>query len=813
VNNVHAVVHGFDGSDSVDYDDPRLVAAAEEYMAALERGTPPDREQFLLRNGEIAADLAVCLEGLELLHSAARSVPQQIRRPFVGGANESQPLGDFRIVREIGRGGMGVVYEAIQLSLGRRVAIKVLPFAASLDASRLERFRNEAQAAAQLHHNNIVPVYFVGIDRGVHFYAMQLIEGQALSEAIREVRRTSGVPGGVDPTSTEPVPVSSSQVCNGSSLSNRRPDQRSENAETRQRVSTVLSEEHANRRHYFRTVARLMHQAATALEHAHAKGVIHRDIKPGNLLLDKQGTLWVTDFGLAQFQTDAGLTQTGDLLGTLRYMSPEQAGGGRVLLDHRTDIYSLGATMYEVLTLEPVFEGSDRNTLLWQIVDDEPRALRSLDKTIPLELETIVLKATAKAAADRYETAQHFADDLQRWLDDKPILARRPTLAERLRHWGRRHRTVVRAAMIVFLLAVAGLAVSAIVIAREHADTTAAYLSEIKQRAAAEASFRQARQAIDAFTQLGEEELADKPPLHQLRRKFLEKSLEYYNAFLKMRGSDPTVSSELTAATQRVSRIVEELALLDQLAPLMLLYEPSVQDELKIPADQRSQMEALVTQLWNERQKTMSPRQSTQEPPQSSVTDNLRSHGEKIFALLSPEQLSRLKQIAWQQQGALAFTSPDIIAALQLTPGERNEINRIIGQRFPFGPPGPHVGRDETATPGNAAENSVPGATYRDDPGGNSPQRYHSGHDQLPHDPSEHDSGKASQSDRKAIGEHPPQRNEIDPPYGPSHEKRTVETILEVLTPEQRIAWKNLIGAPFTQIWPGRATEHVRAIN
>ena len=163
-------------------------------MAALEKGTPPNRKQFLLEHADIAADLAICLDGLEMVHSAATKVRRQPSpRPLLGGTQfASQPLGDFQIVREIGRGGMGVVYEAFQLSLGRRVALKVLPFAASLDPSRLERFRNEAQAAAQLHHSNIVPVYSVGIDRGVHFYAMQLIDGQALSDSIRDMRRAAG---------------------------------------------------------------------------------------------------------------------------------------------------------------------------------------------------------------------------------------------------------------------------------------------------------------------------------------------------------------------------------------------------------------------------------------------------------------------------------------------------------------------------------------------------------------------------------------------------------------------------------------------
>src|SRR5205814_9251938 len=163
---------------------------------------------------------------------------------------------------------------------------------------------------------------------------------------------------------------------------------------------------------FYRTVAGLIAQAAEALEYAHQNGVVHRDIKPANLLIDGRGNLWVTDFGLAQVQADAGLTQTGDLLGTLRYMSPEQAGGPRGLIDHRTDVYSLGATLYEVLTLRPICDGQDRRALLHQIMHEEPKAPRAIDRAVPLDLETIVLKAIGKHPADRYSTARHMADDL-----------------------------------------------------------------------------------------------------------------------------------------------------------------------------------------------------------------------------------------------------------------------------------------------------------------------------------------------------------------------------------------------------------------
>src|SRR5262249_2618580 len=202
-----------------------------------------------------------------------------------------------------------------------------------------------------------------------------------------------------------------------------------------QAAATISTERSTKGPAFYRTVASLGVQAAEALEFAHQSGVVHRDVKPANLLLDAGGRVWVTDFGLARLGTDAGLTMTGDLLGTLRYMSPEQALGQRVPVDHRTDVYSLGATLYELLTLGPACGGPTRGEVRRRIALEEPRPPRRLNPAVPAELETIVLKAMAKNPAERYATAQELADDLKRFLEDKPIRARRPSLRQRAAKW------------------------------------------------------------------------------------------------------------------------------------------------------------------------------------------------------------------------------------------------------------------------------------------------------------------------------------------------------------------------------------------
>jgi serine/threonine protein kinase/Flp pilus assembly protein TadD len=498
----------------------------EAYLDAVKAGRRPDRRQFLARYPEIAEVLAECLDGLEFILGAAADLPLPIpnQADILGGpASEPRPavpLGDFHILREVGRGGMGVVYEAEQLSLRRRVALKVLPFASALDARQLQRFQNEAQAAAHIHHTNIVPVYAVGCERGVHYYVMEYIEGQTVAALIRDLRQQAGL------ESVAPGPPS---------------------ADTAPTLAAELSTQRSSRSPgFFRTVASLGLQAAEALEHAHELGVVHRDIKPANLLVDVRGHLWITDFGLAHIQGDTKLTMTGDLVGTLRYMSPEQALAWPGLVDHRTDIYSLGITLYELLTLEPAFRGRDRQEVLRRIEREEPQSPRRRSPAIPVDLETIVLKALAKEPQARYATARELADDLRRFLEDRPIRARKPGLGQRTVRWARRHKPVVVSATAVLVLAVLALAVSTVVVALERREA-------IRQRDTA-------RRAVDAmYTKVAEQWLEQEPEMEEVQREFLREALRFYQEFARERGTDPAVRLATGTAYRRVGDIEHKL--------------------------------------------------------------------------------------------------------------------------------------------------------------------------------------------------------------------------------------------------------------
>ena len=425
-------------------------------------------------------------------------------------------LGDFRIIREIGRGGMGIVYEAEQLSLERRVALKVLPLVSVLSPNQLQRFKNEARAAATLKHPNIVGVYSVGVERGVHYYAMELVEGHSLADSIVEMRGVGKSAEKITP-SADTTPIA------------------------------ALSTQHTHQpQEYFRHSARLIADAADALDFAHERGIVHRDVKPANLLIDDQSHIWITDFGLAQLESDAGGTVTGDILGTLRYMSPEQASGKPAVIDFRTDIHALGATLFELLTHRCPFQTNDRAALLRQIAEDSPPSLCQIDSRIPKDLDTIVGKALEKDPVDRYQSAASMASDLRAFIDSRPIAARPPSVALRARKWTKRHSKSVAAAVLLLFLAVLGLTASTLLINRQravalHNANTAKHNAETAKKNASKADDN-FQLALSMLEETLAESVAGNLVVEYIDPKHEElgrRGIEFYKQLAKRNNVDP----------------------------------------------------------------------------------------------------------------------------------------------------------------------------------------------------------------------------------------------------------------------------------
>jgi serine/threonine protein kinase len=676
--------------------DQQLNAILLPLVQALENGQVPDRQGVLAAHPEFAAELAEFFAGRDCLARLTGPEPGGLRTP--GPAADLGRLGDFRLLREVGRGGMGTVYEAEQLSLNRRVALKVLPFAAALDPRQLQRFKNETQAAALLHHPHIVPIYAVGCERGIHYYTMQFIDGQSLAALIQGLRQPPGgpapavahstsVPTGGTPAAPpwDRIPILSSARQDWNPVPQSPPDGLAAAGIDTVSPPAGNSTERSSRRwksQYCRRVAHLGRTAAEALEHAHQLGVVHRDVKPANLLLDRRGELWVTDFGLALLQNTAGPTATGELVGTLRYMSPEQAGAQRGLVDHRTDVYSLGVTLYELLTLHPLFEGDDPRRLLRQIAEEEPRPPRSVDDAIPVELDLVVLKALAKDPAERYATAQELADDLQRFLGDQPVRARRPTLLDWTTKWARRHRGLVASAVGMLLLATTGLLLSTVLIARAYKGERQKAEEAEQQRARAEANFLQARRTLDFLTQASAEELVDRPELLEVRRKLLEGARQYYQEFIDQHQGDSSTQAELIASRARVAQILNALYAQQEyfrrMLMTMLLEEGAVQEDLRLTPAQEGKVFGLFDRFREQRRQAFRLSGTLSEAEREKRFKEMAAASDQaVAALLTPAQVTRLKQIALQQRVPQAFSEAEVAEALHLTPDQKVRIRAV----------------------------------------------------------------------------------------------------------------------------------------
>ncbi|HEV3448096.1 MAG TPA: serine/threonine-protein kinase, partial [Gemmataceae bacterium] len=390
-----------------------LSAVLTELLEMLEQGQAPDRNAWTSRYPQFAAELEEFFTSHEHfepwaapLRSVVRALmptprPEESPTPGEGpdgpvpAAPDRVPgsLPDYELLAEIGQGGMGVVYKARQKSLNRLVAVKMIRAGGPAREDDLRRFRNEAEAVAHLDHAQIVPVHEVGEHAGQHYFTMKLIEGGSLD---RQLACFSAEP---------------------------------------------------------KAAARLLAAVARAVHHAHQRGILHRDLKPGNVLVDAAGQPHVTDFGLAKrVEVDSSLTQSGVLIGTPSYMAPEQTSGVRGAITTATDVYGLGAVLYAMLTGQPPFRGDHVLETLRQVREQEPQSPSAVNPRVDRDLATITLKCLRKEPEQRYASAAALADDLERWLKDEPIRAKRPSLLQRLVRWRRRHKPLVGSVAVLMIL-------------------------------------------------------------------------------------------------------------------------------------------------------------------------------------------------------------------------------------------------------------------------------------------------------------------------------------------------------------------------
>ncbi|QDV06845.1 Serine/threonine-protein kinase PrkC [Planctomycetes bacterium Poly30] len=421
----------------------RLVEAFEEARQLDPSGVTIG--SWMARHPQYARELGELLPGLLLMQSLGSESSEAAARREL---QEQLPdaIGEFRILRRLGRGGMGIVYLAEQASLRRQVALKVLPSNLELDRGFVERFQREARAAARLLHPHIVPVYGAGQVDGLHYFAMRYVDGSSLEERLRELRCAASSEGARTADSPRKAP----------------------------RGMGVLES------------VRIASEVASALAHAHAGGVLHRDIKPGNVLLDGEGCAWVTDFGLCRVEDAGHLTSDGAILGTLRYMAPEQIDGAA---DERSDVYGVGLLLFELLTLRPAYDSVKRGKVVHDVLHAPLPRLRRLRPDVPRELETIVQKAAAKLPQERYGSAAALHRDLEAFLNHRPIHARPPSTLYLARLFVSRHRLATAvAAVAVCLLGLIGALYVRDLRASQATSQRRAYAGDL---AAAEAALRE----------------------------------------------------------------------------------------------------------------------------------------------------------------------------------------------------------------------------------------------------------------------------------------------------------------------------------
>jgi eukaryotic-like serine/threonine-protein kinase len=496
----------------------------------------------------------------------------------------------FHRLRPWREGGLGKVWIALDRELHREVALKEIKTQHAGNQASRDRFLIEGEITGSLEHPAIVPVYGMGrYSDGRPYYAMRFVHGESLEEAIERFHhpQRQSHDQQLSPTQNNPnqaptaeasfqfssvVAGSAAATGDTSSVASSQPDR--ENKEFNSAVA-------------FRELLGHFMAVCNAIAYAHSRGVLHRDIKPANILLAKYGETLVVDWGLAkvagvkdQFDIASGETQLelqsagsttktrlGVVVGTPAFMSPEQAQGRQDLMTSASDIYSLGATLYCLLTGHSPFEAHNLETVLERVRRGEYHRPRDVNADVPRPLEAICMKAMAVRREDRYPTATALADDLQHWLADEPVSAYPENKLERATRWVRRHKAVAISSTIGVVL-VALVSMLGVVLVNHQRQIAARLADEngrlaLQEHAAKEQSelaFRQARGAVDdLFTKVSEDSLLNAPGMQRVRRDLLEKTLEYYQKFLTQRGDDPTIEEELATTQFRVGRVLDEL--------------------------------------------------------------------------------------------------------------------------------------------------------------------------------------------------------------------------------------------------------------
>jgi serine/threonine protein kinase/tetratricopeptide (TPR) repeat protein len=524
-------------------DTDAVVQLAEDFVARYRRGEKPELQEYVKQYPELADEVASLVEALLFIEKLGNNGSSSRHRLK---SDHPAEFGEYRILGEIGRGGMGVVYEAVQASLNRPVALKVLPKASTTNTVMKQRFLREARTAAALHHSHIVPVHGVGEHDGACYFVMQKIDGIALDRIIHHLKN-----------STRTAPSTAHGRMNDSTMPPDAQPKKLDSARSHPRPMTVQQLVHhwetmtlATR---CREAARIGAAIADALSYAHEQGVLHRDVKPGNILIDHQQQPWLNDFGLAQVNDANDLTATGQVVGTLRYLPPERLKGVSSAVG---DIYSLGITLYELIALQNPFPSTDQAQLVRQISTTEPPTLLRLNPAIPIDLNTIVMKCLEKEPDKRYASAGSLATDLQRYLHDEAISARSPSLLYRLSKLARRHRGAVIAAALILLTLIAGVIGTSVGMFKaqkaleevklERDQKIAAFVKLEKEQDATQAALQlekvTRRQAIDALRQqtdaLMNAQLQRRVTLTDEERAYFLRMIEIYQSFTALRADD-----------------------------------------------------------------------------------------------------------------------------------------------------------------------------------------------------------------------------------------------------------------------------------